>query len=475
VAHQKAARPAPELGNEPHQVDQLGGDQLEANQTKATNQAPTALRSVLETACEKHGLNQSDLTVLSKGVDPYRLDTPAGHRDGSWGAEQLRRFYPADRQAHWRGLHYALIMAKKKVRKPSGEDYQNTEEDWDWLQGKVGKAARWLGYIPFDRIKDERNAAPIIHRHQWTVPEAYLSIGLSVGVPDVDDIDPRPTAHGFEVRQASHFVIFGEKSSLEEILDPIAAANQADLYLVSGEISDTLIHQIAKDAYEDGRPLVVFTVSDCDPAGYQMPVSIARKLQAFRDLFFPDLRFEVVPVALTPDQVRAFQLPEEPLKKGEKRKDRWKEAFGVEQTEVDALTNPEMVERGVLAQIVQEAFDRYIDPTLNARVRRAHEAWEGDAQAAIDEQIDQGALHRIREEAAFRLDELQAEIERINQQLDLSTNDFELPPIDVPESEIELDDDRQALVRFDDDWVTATQKLKARKNYGNGSTDEEGA
>ena len=65
-----------------------------------------------------------------------------------------------------------------------------------------------------------------------------------------------------------------------------------------------MIHRIAKDADDDGRPLVMFTVADCDPAGHQMSVSIGRKLQAFHDLLFPDLRFEVVPVALTVEQVR---------------------------------------------------------------------------------------------------------------------------------------------------------------------------
>jgi hypothetical protein len=60
-----------------------------------------------------------------------------------------------------------------------------------------------------------------------------------------------------------------------------------------------LLHRIATDASEDGRPMVLFALADCDPAGRQMSVSIGRKLQAFRDLLFPDLRFEVVPVALS--------------------------------------------------------------------------------------------------------------------------------------------------------------------------------
>jgi hypothetical protein len=121
------------------------------------------------------------------------------------------------------------------------------------------------------------------------------------------------------------------------VLLPIARAKQADLYLPSREISDTLLHRMASDAVKDGRPLVVFTLSDCDPAGHQMPVSIARKLQSLRDLLFPKFRFEVVPVALTVDQVRELGLPSTPLKETEKRADRWREAFGVEQTEIDAL------------------------------------------------------------------------------------------------------------------------------------------
>ena len=68
------------------------------------------------------------------------------------------------------------------------------------------------------------------------------------------------------------------------MLLPIARQYDADLYLSSGEISDTLLWRMAKDGAADGRPFVVFVVADCDPSGYQMAVSIGRKLQAFRDL-----------------------------------------------------------------------------------------------------------------------------------------------------------------------------------------------
>jgi hypothetical protein len=421
------------------------------------------LRSVIEEACEELDLSLGDLTVLSARVDPYRLDTPAGHRDGKWAAEQLDRLYGPTRRAHWRGLHYAIVAAGQ-VRKPNGEVYINTDEDWTWLVDTAGKAARWLGYIPFGRITDNRNAAPIIHRKARVTPQSYLSIGLDVEIPDADDIEPTPIAAGFITRQAYHFVIFGEKSSLEDIVVPIANAREADVYLPTGEISDTLIYQIAKDAAEDGRPMVMFTLSDCDPAGRQMPVSIGRKLQAFKDMFFPGLEFEVVPIALTPEQVRAERLPETPLKEGEKRASRWREAFGVDQTEIDALTTPAKAE--VLRRIVRQAFDPYIDPTLTARVRQAHDEWDEEAQRILEEQLDGDHLARIRAEAETKLEELREQINKINEQLQLTTGDIELPPIEVPQPEVDLDPDRQALVSFDYDWVAASRALIRHKSYG---------
>ena len=214
--------------------------------------------------------------------------------------------FTGQRSAHTGVVSTTRSSADGEIRKPNGEIYQNTDDDWKWLSTNPAKAARWLGYIPFDRIIDQRNdrrRSSIVR--QGLHLEACLSIGLDVEIPDVDDIEPLPIARGFVARQAFHFAIFGEKSSLEDVVLPIAEQYEADLYLPTGEISDTLVYQIAKEANDDGRPLVMFTLSDCDPAGHQMPVSIARKLQAFADLFFPDLRFEVVPVALTPEQVKA--------------------------------------------------------------------------------------------------------------------------------------------------------------------------
>ena len=423
------------------------------------------LRAVLETARAEERCSREALTVLAN--DPYRLDTSAGHRDGAWVAEQLERAVGLNRRIHWRGLHYAIVAASDVI-KPNGERYTNTDDDWHWLSDVAGKSARWLGYVPFERIIDNRNSDPVMHRKAKVTPRSWLSIELTVTIPKVDNIDPYASVSDFEGRQPYALAIFGEKASLEDVLAPIARRFEADLYLPSGEISDTLLWRMARDGEADGRPLVVFVLADCDPAGHQMAVSIGRKLQALRDLCFSALKFEVAPVALTVEQVSDLSLPSTPLKESEKRADRWRDAFGVEQTEIDALATlrPRDLER-----IVNAAIEPYFNSSLWQRVHDARQAWRDTANETLREQIDSDALDAIRERAGGKLEELRAEVESINDQLRMETEGIvELPEAIVPEAEV--DDEklgRQApLISSSWSWAEATRALKARKSYGNG-------
>jgi len=224
---------------------------------------------------------------------------------------------------------------------------------------------------------------------------------------------------------------------------------------------------MAKDGVEDGRPLAVFVLADCDPAGHQMAVSIGRKLQALRDLCFPELEFEVVPTALTVEQVRDLNLPSTPLKETERRADKWRGAFGVEQTEIDALATLRPRE---LQRIVEVAIVPYFDEGLSDRVAAAKRDWEEAAQEALEEQIDSDSLDVIRERAAGNLEELKAEIETINEQLRMAVDDIvELPEAIVPEPEVGAEKlSRQAslISSSTQSWAEATRALKVRKSYG---------
>ena len=394
----------------------------------------SVLRQALKVAIEEAAvadvkLSMRDLTVLAVQNDPFRIDTPAGHRDGAWLAMTAQGLGLGSRKIHLRGLHYMVIGRPK----PDGSPYTNTEADWLWLSGGCGKAARFLGYIPFDQIVDQRNAEPVTRIFERKDPWPYLSVGIDVDLPAVDDIEPRIGVGDFAGVQPYKLVMVGEKSSLDDVLGPIAASYEADLYLPTGEISDTQIHQMAKVGAEDGRAMVVLYFVDADPAGWQMPISVGRKLQAFRASLFPELDFQVHRVALTPDQVRTHRLPSAPLKDTELRGNAWRVRMGVEQTEIDALAS---LRPDLLRRIAEDAIAPFYDNTLARRVRLARQEWLERAQAIVDEAVDQDHLDRLRAEASQKLADLRAEIDAVNDALRLDARDFDLPTPVVPTADL---------------------------------------
>ncbi len=343
------------------------------------------LRSVIEAARVEAGLSLADLTVLEKKRDPYRFDTVAGHRNAEWFAAQVARFVPRGATIHLRGLHYRCVACGDVIKPHDGRIYINTDKCWEWLADEAAKAARWLGYVPFHRIVDERNAEPELYEREeygggavgWCIACSGAAIELATAL----HLHPRVSTYGFRAtRQPYRLILIGEKVSLGSELRGVAQAIGAELLLPTGELSDTLIHGIASRANEDGRPAVVLYFSDFDPAGRQMPISIARKLQALRDLEFPELQIEVHPVALTLDQVVGFDLPSTPLKPTEQRADRWREVMGREQTEIDALL---ALHPGAIEQLASEAARPFYDRTLYKRVRDARERLLRDADSVL--------------------------------------------------------------------------------------------
>src|SRR5215207_5177478 len=167
------------------------------------------LQAYLEAECNGGGLKS--LTVLAPANDPFRCDTPDKRAAGAWLAEHVVGV--SQPTIHLRGLHYALLGQTK----PNGKRYANVDDDWIWLGNPGLKAARWLGLIPFDRIVDQRNAAPIIRLAEEPDPTPMIAVGeVELWLPE--ELTPTVDLEGFEGRQPYRFALFGEKSSLEPVL-----------------------------------------------------------------------------------------------------------------------------------------------------------------------------------------------------------------------------------------------------------------
>ena len=85
---------------------------------------------------------------------------------------------------HNRGMHYALLCQ----RKPNGLPYTSSDADLNWLCCRALDCARWLGYIDFEDITDERNLEPVIRLWTPQAPEAFIHRG------SVAPLGPRATA-----------------------------------------------------------------------------------------------------------------------------------------------------------------------------------------------------------------------------------------------------------------------------------------
>jgi hypothetical protein len=241
----------------------------------------------------------------------------------------------------------------------------------------------------------------------------------------------------------------------------------------------------------DGRKLVVFTFSDFDPSGYQMPVSIGVKLMAQKVLQFPDFEFVVQPVALTLDDVIRLRLPTAMVEKNDKRLDMWQDAHaealieaglltqadvdggGLAQVEIDALTaiNPAELDR-----MAKAAIAPYLDPTLAGRTDEARTDWVGCAAEALTVGVDParlGLLSHAERLTANRFNGLLRSLTRSKDRLDAIeaamvrvAEQVELPPIpDTPKADGERSQDAKPLIDSDWGYLRMVMAMKDRKAY----------
>jgi hypothetical protein len=116
-----------------------------------------------------------------------------------------------------------------------------------------GHCARWLGYVPFEAITDARNSPPIIRlAEERSTLRPFPSVGV-LGYGGLEgyylatyenaEVDFQPYAHahfGDPPPQPYRLVFWGEKTSLDTVMDPLAEHYGADLYLPSGDSNPAL-------------------------------------------------------------------------------------------------------------------------------------------------------------------------------------------------------------------------------------------
>jgi hypothetical protein len=342
----------------------------------------------------------STLIALASVNDPFYIG-PTRQRDAEWFAEIWNRFGLGS-GVHIRRIHYRLVSQSPPVQMPDGTTYENTNGCWKAL-GDAARDARYLGLVPIEAFVDRRNAEPIVNLTIGIRAEMAISnddLGNAWLPEDMPDL-PALALTAPTPEQRYHVEVWAEKTTMNDVLVPLAERYGVNVITGMGELSLTACHLFLERVEASGRPARILYISDFDPAGDGMPISVARKIEfeiARRGL---DHDIQVRPVVLTEEQCRRYRLPRTPIKETDRRGDRFEERFGGGATELDAL---EALHPGKLEQVLIREIWRYYDADLEDAI----EEKAGEVRADLDETNEQA--HAEHEAAVEELREEYAEI-----------------------------------------------------------------
>jgi hypothetical protein len=389
------------------------------------------------------GQRVTDLIPLAPQNDPFYTGTPGDWALAEWFARLWQAFGYTHR-VHIRRVHYQIVSQKPAVVMPNGLPYENTETCWNILN-LASKAARYLQLVDPEAFVDRRNPEALVYAaHRRAEPEVWATSrlwGSQLRLPDFPDV-PGYRVSGYEPSQAFHLELWCEKSTMNDVLEPLCQHYGMNLQTGLGELSITATLALVHRLQEGGRPARIVYVSDFDPAGQSMPVSVSRKVEYFVRTLGLDVDVRVFPVILTLEQVQYYQLPRTPIKDTERRRGGFEDRYGEGAVELDAL---EALYPGELQSVLSQCIEYYYDTTLAERTQEVQARLERDL-GLIWQQVtsrfsgDIEALRAVHAQLAQEFgsrmasygEQVQAVWQAMRSELDLSIPNVEYYPLPEP-------------------------------------------
>jgi hypothetical protein len=360
------------------------------------------------------------LYTLGNPNDPWMADVDYRSKAAHWIAALFERM-DIRSPIHIRQIHYRLVSQGTPVPQEDGNPYVNSSDCFNHLCDAI-RDARYLGLIPAELIIDRRNPAPIINFESDEDVGAEIEIDHGAVAQFPFGRDYHAPLYGLprarlvqepNFGQRYQIEIWIEKSTYNDVLRPLAEEHGINVKTFIGEATLTACKDLVDRAIESGRPVRILHVTDFDPAGRDMPISAAVKIDFMAKQSGVDLDIQLEHVALTPEQCIQYQLPRTPIKKTEGRAAGFEARYGEGATELDAF---EALHPGVLREILIEHIERYRDDDIDQEVEDAIENYrdELDRAAALVRSRhaeELAALERQRDAIRERFAALQAAAE----------------------------------------------------------------
>ena len=206
---------------------------------------------------------------------------------------------------------------------------------YDWLADNT----RWQRKpVTFDSVQQALDDTARYYRKSlWTDADAYVEIWL-------------------------------EKDALAGVVLPVTSMYDVPLMVSRGYASLSFLHSAAEYISEIERPTYIYHLGDFDPSGFNAGEKIEQTLIEMA----PDAAIYFERIAVTTEQITAWNLPTRPTKTSDTRA----RSFGAVSVELDAI-EPDML-RGLVEVSIQEHL-----PVDQFRILQAAEQSERDLIAQL--------------------------------------------------------------------------------------------
>jgi len=222
---------------------------------------------------------------------------------------------------------------------------------------------RWSGDIDWDDISD---ATRWMHK-----PRSYDS------VEDAISQTAQFYRRNLWADNDDYVEIWCEKEALAGVIAQVTHVYDVPLMVSRGFSSSSYLRRAADNITDIGKPTFIYHFGDHDPSGLWISEQVERDLQRHLDDIggFDLDEFLFERVAVTPEQITAWDLPTRPTKT-EADGNCHAKRFGGESVELDAIPVDQ------LHELVREIIFRHIDPEA-LRVLRIAETSERELLLAL--------------------------------------------------------------------------------------------
>jgi hypothetical protein len=201
--------------------------------------------------------------------------------------------------------HLPLTVRQIFYRLVGNHGYAKTELAYDNL-GEMLNRARRARRVDFDNIRDDGVTAQI--PLAFTSREAFIATAKRLAANYKMD-----RQHG----QARYVELWVEAAGMVPMLAAVVGEYGIPTYSSGGFDSLTAKHDAAERIAGRDVPTLILHVGDHDPSGLAMFQAVAEDVEAMADEDYGAVTFDRV--AVTPDQIRRYNLPTAPAKAHDKR------------------------------------------------------------------------------------------------------------------------------------------------------------